>query len=195
MCLKQFSIRHALVSFPSAARLFNSPQVSNSPLFSKRSTTHQLRHILSFFFCLLLWCVYVHLVRRWNLIKSRYLCFFMPKTTECPLSAQNGRRHVAAFLFLVISIHPRLSRIEGKFADNLAERFTLPARHAHPPLALPLPPPPVTTPFEIFHFPDRAKMAMALIEARKVLIPRSRAEQRRDEMSGRRIKLKAGKNL
>lgn len=180
MCLKQFSVCHASVSFPSAARLFNSPQVSNSPLFLKRSTTHQLRHILSFFFCLLLWCVYVHLVRRWNLIKSRYLCFFMPKTTEHPINAQNGRRHDAAFLFFIISIHPR-RQIEGNFADNLALRFTLPARHAHHPPSLPPHSRLSQPPFEIFHFPDRAKMAMALIKARKVVIPRSRAEKSRVE--------------
>lgn len=178
MCLKQFSICHASVSFPSAARLFNSPQVSNSPLFSKRSTTHQLRHILSFFFCLLLWCVYVHLVRRWNLIKSRYLCFFMPKTTKHPINAQNGRRHDAAFLFFIISILPR-RQIEGNFADNLAERFTLPARHAHHP-SLPPHLSPVTTPVWNFPFSWQGENGDGADKGKKSFNPslESRAEER-----------------
>lgn len=185
MCSKQFSICHALVS--SAERLFNSPQVSNSPLFSKRSTTHQLRHILSFFFCLLLWCVYVHLVRRWNLIKSRYLCFSMPKNKIPDQRAKWKTSRRCLFIFL--HFHPpTTSRSKEILLIICLKRFTLPART---PTTRPRFISPVTTPFEIFHFPDRAKMAMALIKARKSFNPSLESR----EQSGRRIKLKAGKNL
>lgn len=62
--------------------------------------------------------------------------------------------------------------IEGNFADNSAEALHVTGTARTPstrPQSISLSP--VTTPFEIFHFPDRAKMAMALIKARKSFNP------------------------
>lgn len=191
-----------------AHRLFNSPQVSNSPLVSKRSTTHQLRHIFILFsLSSLLVCLRpLNLTLKYNQISLFMLLHAQKQNERVNIEFFHRKMeditswcclfYFSVFFFFSLNSSTHSHGIEGKLLMILLLRFTLLART---PNSLSLF---IFLAFQIFHFPTKqAKMAMILIKQaskkRKVFfnLPRLLHNSTRLDFNGMRIKLKSKRKI